>query len=188
MRTADSGPNLVDTSRFDSLSWSHLVATGLERYVDEEFDTLGRPIPLPDLDPEWSPSDPPFQSHSPPSPLDSPTSVAEELSRLPLILLILGRFRLLQREMSQTLKFTTISRPSFLTLILWSFLILHRILKPSMTQCSSMSLQQLDFVVRRASERRILASSMVHSNIIRMVSNPNKRFLVVVSTQSISMG
>ena len=85
--TADTGPNSIDTSRFDSLSWSRLVASGLERYVEEEFDSAGRPIPLPNLAPEWSPSpsEPPLQSLQPPPPLDSPTSVAEELSRLPFL-------------------------------------------------------------------------------------------------------
>ena len=79
---AETGPDSVDTSCFDSHSWSKLVQFGLERFLLDEYDDRGRLIPLPVLDDTWSPT----ENLLPEAPLRSlppPTSVADEVARLP---------------------------------------------------------------------------------------------------------
>lgn len=45
-----------DTERFDAASWSKLVSTGLERYLEQELDDDGKMLPLPPLQTEWTDS------------------------------------------------------------------------------------------------------------------------------------
>jgi hypothetical protein len=49
---AETG-GLFDPNDFDVNSWNRLVESGCERYIFDEEDENGRPIPLPKLDDEW---------------------------------------------------------------------------------------------------------------------------------------
>jgi hypothetical protein len=46
-------PIVDSTKTFDAASWYVILQTGVERYLSDEIDRFGKPLPLPSLHSEW---------------------------------------------------------------------------------------------------------------------------------------
>jgi hypothetical protein len=46
-------PSVDSTTTFDAASWKAILQTGVERYLSDEIDRFGKPLPLPSLHDDW---------------------------------------------------------------------------------------------------------------------------------------
>jgi hypothetical protein len=67
-------PSIDSTNTFSVTSWQAILKTGVERYLLEDIDRLGKPFPLPSLHDEWLTEEEqrndahPYKRHAPPQP------------------------------------------------------------------------------------------------------------------------